>query len=53
MRRIFRNLKYERRKIKESLKIKLEKTFLDVEQRIKEALKNREKLRILGNQPSR
>lgn len=51
--RILRNLKYERRKIKESLKIKLEKIFLDVEQRVKEALKNREKLRILGNQLSR
>ena len=53
IRRILRNLKYERRKLKESLKIKLEKILLDVEQRVKETLKNREKIRILGNQPSR
>ena len=35
--------KYERKKIKEGLKIKLGKIFLEVEQRVKEALKNREK----------
>lgn len=31
----------------------LEKIFLDVEQRVKDTLNNREKIRILGNQPSR